>query len=94
MNFTELNLKPEVLAGITKLGYETPTKIQEEVIRESVNGKNLIGQSQTGTGKTAAFIISLLERLDLSKPGIQALILAPTRELVTQIRDEILGLST
>ncbi|EKE29554.1 MAG: putative ATP-dependent RNA helicase exp9 [uncultured bacterium (gcode 4)] len=94
MNFTEMNLKPEVLEGIKKLGYETPTKIQEEVIRESVNGKNIIGQSQTWTGKTAAFVISLLERIDLTKPDIQALILAPTRELVTQIRDEILGLST
>jgi superfamily II DNA/RNA helicase len=94
MKFTELDLKPEVLTGIAKLGYETPTKIQEEVIKESVNGKNIIWQSQTGTGKTAAFVISLLQRIDLTKPGIQALILAPTRELVTQIRDEILGLST
>ncbi|MDD2565473.1 MAG: DEAD/DEAH box helicase [Candidatus Gracilibacteria bacterium] len=94
MNFTELNLRPEVLAGIKKLGYETPTKIQEEVIRESAEGKNIIGQSQTGTGKTGAFVISLLEKIDLTKPGIQALILAPTRELVTQIRDEILSLST
>jgi len=94
MIFSELNLKPEVLAWVTKLGYTEPTKIQEEVIRESVNGKNIIGQSQTGTGKTAAFVISLLQKIDLTKPGIQALILAPTRELVTQIRDEILALSS
>lgn len=94
MNFSELNLKPEVLAWVNKLGYTEPTKIQEEVIRESVNGKNIIWQSQTGTGKTAAFVISLLQKLDLTKPGIQALILAPTRELVTQIRDEILALSS
>ena len=89
-----MSLKPQVLAGIQKLGYETPTKIQEEVIREFLLGKNIIGQSQTGTGKTAAFIISLLERIDPKKPGVQALILAPTRELVTQIRDEIVALST
>lgn len=94
MNFTDLNLKPEVLAWIKKLGYETPTKIQEEVIKESVSGKNIIGQSQTWTGKTGAFVISLLEKIDLTKPWIQALILAPTRELVTQIRDEILSLSS
>lgn len=93
MNFKDFNLKPEVIKWLDKLGYETPTKIQEEVIREYISGKNIIGQSQTGTGKTAAFVISLLQSIDLTKPGVQALIVAPTRELVNQIRDEILNLS-
>lgn len=94
MNFKDLNLKPEIFKWIEKLGYTEPTKIQEEVILESVNGKNIIGQSQTGTGKTAAFVISLLEKIDLTKPWVQALILAPTRELVTQIKEEIQKLSS
>ncbi len=89
-----MGLNPKVLAGIEKLGYESPTRIQEEVIRDAALGKNIIGQSQTGTGKTAAFIISLLEKIDPAKKGVQAIILAPTRELVMQIRDEIVALST
>ncbi|MDD3120423.1 MAG: DEAD/DEAH box helicase [Candidatus Gracilibacteria bacterium] len=93
MNFKDFDLNPEIIAGLDKLGYETPTKIQEEVILEYIKGKNIIGQSQTGTGKTAAFIISLLQSIDLKKPGVQALILAPTRELVMQIREEIVALS-
>ena len=93
MKFTELNLKPEVLDWLAKLGYESPTKIQEEVILEYTNGKNIIWQSQTWTGKTWAFVISLLQSIDLTRPGVQALIMAPTRELVTQIREEFLAMS-
>lgn len=93
MKFTELNLKKEVLEWLSKLGYESPTKIQEEVILEYTNWKNIIWQSQTGTGKTWAFVISLLQSIDLTRPGVQALIMAPTRELVTQIREEFLAMS-
>lgn len=93
MTFEELNLRPEINKALATAGYTTPTQIQFDVINEINNGKNIIGQSQTGTGKTAAFVISLLQKLDLGKRGTQALILAPTRELVTQIREEILLLS-
>ncbi|MCK9272106.1 DEAD/DEAH box helicase [Candidatus Gracilibacteria bacterium] len=93
MNFAELGLKPEILDALAKLEYTTPTKIQEEVIKVSQDGKNIIGQSQTGTGKTGAFVISILQKIDLTKPGIKAIILAPTRELVTQTKDEIYATS-
>ena len=93
MEFKELNLRPEIISALTKMEYTVPTKIQEEVILESKSGKNIIGQSQTGTGKTAAFVISALEKIDLRKHSPQVVILAPTRELVTQIRDEIVAIS-
>ena len=94
MNFNELGLKPAILSAVDKMWYKTPTKIQEEVILASVSWGNIIGQSQTWTGKTAAFVISILQNIDLSKKGIKALILAPTRELVTQIKEEIFNLSS
>lgn len=93
MTFEELNLKPEIMTALGEAWYTTPTQIQFDVIKEINNGKNIIGQSQTGTGKTAAFVISLLEKIDLGKRWVQALILAPTRELVNQTREEILLLS-
>ena len=93
MTFENLNLKAEVMKWLADAGYTTPTQIQFDVISEIKNGKNIIGQSQTGTGKTAAFVVSLLEKLDMGKRGTQALILAPTRELVNQIREEIMLLS-
>jgi ATP-dependent RNA helicase DeaD len=67
MLFENLNLKPEVMKGLADAGYTTPTQIQFDVISEIKNGKNIIGQSQTGTGKTAAFVVSLLEKLDMGK---------------------------
>jgi ATP-dependent RNA helicase DeaD len=70
-----------------------PTQVQIDVIKEAFAGKNVIGQSQTGTGKTAAFVLSLLQNMDPNKRGTQALIIAPTRELVTQIKEEIFKLS-
>lgn len=93
MEFKDLDLRKEIVAALTKMGYTVPTKIQEEVILESKSGKNIIGQSQTGTGKTAAFVISALEKIDLRTHSPQVVILAPTRELVTQIRDEIVAIS-
>lgn len=93
MNFAELGLKPEILDALAKLEYTTPTKIQEEVIKVSQDWKNIIGQSQTGTWKTWAFVISILQKIDLTKPWIKAIILAPTRELVTQTKDEIYATS-
>lgn len=93
MEFKELWLNSDILKAITEMGYVTPTQVQYDVIKESNLGKNIIGQSQTGTGKTAAFVLSLLQNLDKNKRGTQALIIAPTRELVTQIKEEIFKLS-
>jgi len=75
------------------MGYVTPTQVQNDVIKEAFAGKNVIWQSQTGTGKTAAFALSLLQNMDPNKRWTQALIIAPTRELVTQIKEEIFKLS-
>lgn len=93
MNFNELWLNDNILKAIEEMWYTNPTQIQSDVIIEANNGKNVIGQSQTGTGKTAAFVLSLLQNLDTNKRWTQALIIAPTRELVTQIKEEIFKLS-
>lgn len=93
MKFNRLGLNPNILSALDKMGYETPTKIQEEVFSASLDWWNIIWQSQTWTGKTWAFVISILQNIDLSKKWVKAIILAPTRELVTQIKDEILSIS-
>lgn len=92
MKFTELNLPEKVLQGIAQVGFTELTPVQEESIPLALDGKDVAGQAQTGTGKTAAFLISLFTRLLRSDAdavkGPRALILAPTRELVVQIRDD------
>ncbi len=87
--FESFGFRPEVLAGIKDLFYKEPTPIQAEAIPLILEGKDVIGQAQTGTGKTAAFVLPILQKLDLNKNDIQALILTPTRELSIQIADEI-----
>lgn len=89
MLFKEFSLQPGILKGLTEMKYESATDIQTHVIKLALAGKNIVGQSQTGTGKTAAFVIPLLQNIDTSKKWVQALILAPTRELVNQIGEEI-----
>lgn len=92
MNFKKLNLSPETEKNLEACGYKAPTSIQEKVIPLIFAGKDIIGQSQTGTGKTAAFIIPALEKLTaISKP--QVLVLAPTRELALQVSEETKKLS-
>lgn len=93
MLFSELDLKPTLQTAIAKLGYESPTAIQEQVITSFISGKHIVGQSQTGTGKTAAFVIPLLNAIDPSKRAVQALILCPTRELAVQTEEEVYKLS-
>lgn len=93
MLFSELGLDEKVLAALTKNGYTEATKIQEEVIKAAMEGKSIIGQSQTGTGKTAAFVIPLLQKLDANIRKPQVIVLAPTRELAMQIREEFYKLS-
>ncbi|MDP2103358.1 MAG: DEAD/DEAH box helicase, partial [Candidatus Gracilibacteria bacterium] len=94
MLFSELNLDKRVLDALEKNGYTEATKIQQEVIRIAMEGKNIIGQSQTGTGKTAAFVIPLLQKIDANLRKPQVIVLAPTRELAMQIREEFFKLST
>ena len=87
--FSELGLDPEVIKAVEDMGFTSPTPIQEQIIPAAMEGKDLIGQAQTGTGKTAAFAIPLLSKIDIKENGVQALILAPTRELAVQVSEEI-----
>jgi ATP-dependent RNA helicase DeaD len=90
VKFSDLGLSKKMLEAISKKGYEYPSPVQAGVIPLLLNGdKDIIGQAQTGTGKTASFGIPLLERLDKNAKGVQALILAPTRELAIQVAEEI-----
>lgn len=88
MKFEELNLRPELLKAIVQLGYTDTTEIQEKCIPTILSGKDMVGQSQTGSGKTAAFGLPILNKLENGK-GIQAIILTPTRELCVQIHDNM-----
>ncbi|MET3633650.1 DEAD/DEAH box helicase [Streptococcus porcorum] len=89
MKFTELNLSDAILAAIEKAGFETPSPIQEQTIPLALEGKDVIGQAQTGTGKTAAFGLPTLNKIDVENPAIQALVIAPTRELAVQSQEEL-----
>ncbi|MDA7940568.1 MAG: DEAD/DEAH box helicase, partial [Nitrosopumilus sp.] len=86
--FETLGLREETLRAIAELGYEEPFPIQEAVIPVLATGRDVIGQAHTGSGKTAAFALSMLQQIEPGR-GIQGLILAPTRELAMQITDEI-----
>ena len=90
MNFEAFNFHPSVAAGVAAAGYETPTPIQARAIPQVSNGRDVMGMAQTGTGKTAAFVLPILNRLVGSKYGcVRALIIAPTRELAEQIHQAI-----
>lgn len=85
--FSELNLPAPILQAIVDQGYEQPSPIQAESIPSLLAGRDLLGQAQTGTGKTAAFALPLLSKLDASSSATQLLILAPTRELAIQVAE-------
>ncbi|ATX78838.1 ATP-dependent RNA helicase CsdA [Mariprofundus aestuarium] len=85
--FSELNLHPDVLKGVQDVGYETPSPIQAQTIPLLLEGRDLVGQAQTGTGKTGAFALPLLSHIDLNKSSPQLLVLAPTRELAIQVAE-------
>ena len=87
--FSELGLSPEMLKAIDKLGFEQASPIQAESIPVLMSGKDVVGQSQTGSGKTAAFAIPAIEKVDPSSRATQILILCPTRELAVQVSEEI-----
>ncbi len=86
-NFSDLALSPEIFQALEKVGYERPSPIQSKTIPLLLAGKDVIGQAQTGTGKTAAFALPLLSQLDLKQKDPQVLVLAPTRELAIQVAE-------
>ena len=93
MKFTDFNLSDELIAGLNDLQFKEPTKVQEQSIPIVAEGKDLIAAAQTGTGKTGAFVIPIMERvLKSDRKGIKALILSPTRELATQIDEQIFAI--
>jgi ATP-dependent RNA helicase DeaD len=83
--FAELGLSEPVLAALRDVGYEAPSPIQEQTIPLLLEGRDVIGQAQTGTGKTAAFGLPMIEFVDAGDPDVQALVLTPTRELCIQV---------
>ncbi len=85
LTFDRLGLSAQVLQAVTESGYEQPSPIQARMIPYVLDGKDVIGQAQTGTGKTAAFALPILSKIDVSKRALQALVLAPTRELAMQV---------
>ena len=88
-NFSELNISASTLKSVKRMGFEEATPIQEGTIKFGLEGRDIIGQAQTGTGKTAAFGIPLIEKIDPKITTIQGLIIAPTRELAIQVSEEI-----
>ncbi|MFP5285573.1 MAG: DEAD/DEAH box helicase [Thermoanaerobaculia bacterium] len=88
-SFGDLGLSEPLLKALAEVGYEAPTPIQEKTIPPMLAGRDLIGQAQTGTGKTAAFALPILEKIDPGLPEVQALVLAPTRELAIQVAEAV-----
>lgn len=88
LKFEEMNLSYDIVRAVKDMGFEEATPIQSQAISVIMEGKDIIGQSQTGTGKTAAFGLPCLEMLDPDNKGLQALILCPTRELAIQVSEE------
>lgn len=89
MNFKDFGLSEEVLRALDKLGYEKPSEVQEKVIPIALQQKDLIVKSQTGSGKTAAFAIPVCEKVEVEEKKPQVLVLAPTRELAVQVKEDI-----
>ncbi|CAH0347197.1 DEAD/DEAH box helicase [Bacillus sp. CECT 9360] len=90
--FSELGLDRTTMKSIEKMGFEEATPIQAQTIPLGLKGKDLIGQAQTGTGKTVAFGIPLMEKIDLKDENVQGIIIAPTRELAIQVSEELFKL--
>lgn len=89
VKFSELNISETTLKSVKRMGFEEATPIQEGTIRLGMEGKDIIGQAQTGTGKTTAFGIPLIEKIDTKDGNVQGLIIAPTRELAIQVSEEL-----
>ncbi|MGE3778507.1 MAG: DEAD/DEAH box helicase, partial [Pirellulaceae bacterium] len=95
VKFEDLQLSRTTLAALRAAGYAEPTPVQAGVIPQALDGNDVIAQARTGTGKTASFVIPVLEDLEPARdvPGVQALVLVPTRELAVQVRDEFVKLA-
>ena len=91
--FGSLAVSYDMACSLSSMGYENPSPVQEQCIPTMLAGTDVVGQAMTGTGKTAAFGIPMVERVDMDRQGVQGLVLAPTRELAVQVRDEIAKLS-
>ena len=89
IKFTDLGLRSELIEGIQRLGFESPSPIQAETIPVALSGKDIVGLSQTGSGKTAAFGLPALNQIDIDRKETQVLVLCPTRELAVQVCEEI-----
>jgi ATP-dependent RNA helicase RhlE len=90
LSFQNFNLHPAIMAGVTKQGYSIPTPIQMQAIPPIMQGRDIVGLAQTGTGKTAAFLLPVLHRLmQLPRGKIGALVISPTRELAEQTCEAI-----
>lgn len=88
-NFADLGLRSELIEGIQRLGFETPSPIQAQTIPLVLEGKDVVGLSQTGSGKTAAFALPALSKIDIARMETQVLVLCPTRELTIQVCEKI-----
>ena len=87
ISFSDLNLPDHLLQTLADVGYENPSPIQAQTIPTLLTGRDLLGQAQTGTGKTAAFALPILSRIEVQRRAVQALVLAPTRELAIQVAE-------
>ncbi len=89
LSFSEMGLSAQVIKAVASMGFEEATPIQEQTIPLALQGKDLIGQAQTGTGKTAAFGLPLIEMIDMDLETVQGVVLTPTRELAVQVAEEL-----
>lgn len=87
--FEDYQIKKDLIKGIYEKGYERPSPVQEEVIPFALSGKDIIARAKNGTGKTASYVIPLLEKLDINNSYVQSVVLVPTRELALQVSAEI-----
>ena len=92
-SFSDLGIQPEILKSINEMGFEAPTSIQSRAIPTIMSGKDMVGQAQTGTGKTAAFGIPAIQKADKNSKTPSVLILCPTRELAIQVTGELIKLA-
>ncbi|MFD2637993.1 DEAD/DEAH box helicase [Piscibacillus salipiscarius] len=87
--FKDFNIGEEIVKALSNMGFENPTPIQEKAIPVALEGRDMIGQAQTGTGKTTAFGVPMIEKMDMSQSKVQGLVIAPTRELAIQVGEEL-----